>query len=248
MIKDIDPKYFIERGYGVATVYYGDIEPDFKGGEAFGVRSMFHEADVKTDAWGAISAWSWGLGKVMDLLETIPQVDAKKVAVSGISRLGKTAIWAGASDARYAMVIPIVSGEGGASISRRNFGETVADLTNPFRYFYWYTPRYTDYAFKVNELPVDGHMLLTLIAPRPVLQVVGLTDTWSDSAGEWVSANAAKPVYELYGLKGVGDNNKPPLEKAILNDMGFYMHDEGHTVLPRDFKVMADFMDLHFKD
>lgn len=246
-IKDIDPMHFIKRGYGIATVYYGDIEPDFDHGGKYGVRSLFPGDSIqRPDDWGAMGAWSWGLSRIMDYLETEPDVDAGQVALSGVSRLGKAVLWAAAQNERFAMVIPLLSGEGGAAISRRNYGETIADLTNPFRYDYWYAPRYADYAFKPDEIPVDGHMLLALITPRPVLQIVGSKDTWSDPRGEWVAAKAAEPVYTLYGLKGPEQEEFVEPGIPILNDMGFYMHDDKHTVLKEDFEVMTDFMDRHF--
>ncbi|MCB0838895.1 MAG: pectate lyase, partial [Bacteroidetes bacterium] len=135
LLKDIDPKHFIEHGYGIATVYYGDIEPDFDHDGKYGIRSMFENQD-SSHPWGSIGAWSWGLSRVMDYLQTDSSVDGEKIALSGVSRLGKAVLWAAAQDQRFAMVIPMVSGEGGAAISRRNFGETVGDLTNPHRYHY----------------------------------------------------------------------------------------------------------------
>ena len=243
-----DADYFVDRGLGVALVYYGDIEPDFDHGGKYGVRSLFG-ADGKggaPDEWGAIGGWSWGLSRVMDYLQTDPAVDGKKVALAGASRLGKTVLWAAAQDERFAMAIPIISGEGGAAISRRNFGETVADLTKPSRYHYWFAPRYADYAFDVDALPVDAHMLVALIAPRPILHVVGSEDTWSDPKGEWVAAKAAEPVYSLYGLSGPGCDGYPPPDTFCDGDIGFYMHNAGHTLLPQDLEVMADFMTRHF--
>lgn len=246
-LRDVRPERLIERGYGVATVYYGDIEPDFDHGGKYGVRTMFPDTDrQEADAWGHIGGWSWGLSRIMDYLQADPAVDGQKIALSGVSRLGKTVLWAAARDERFAMVIPILSGEGGASISRRNFGETVADLTNPLRYPYWFAPQYEQYAGREDDLPVDGHMLLSLIAPRPVLQIVGSTDTWSDPMGEWVAARAATPVYQLYGKSGIPAGSELTLGKPVLHDMGFFMHDGGHTVLPEDFDVILDFMDLHF--
>lgn len=247
LLRDVHPERFIERGYGVATVYYGDIEPDFDHGGKYGVRSLFPASGARaSDDWGSLGAWSWGLSRIVDYLQTDPAVDGKKIALSGVSRLGKAVIWAGAQDERIAMVIPMLSGEGGASISRRNFGETIADLTNPVRYDYWFAPRYQEYAGKADELPVDGHMLLALIAPRPVLQIVGNTDTWSDPMGEWVSAKAATPVYALYGKKGIEKEAELQAGQPILQDMGFFMHDGGHRVLPEDFDAILDFMDHHF--
>jgi len=244
-----DVASFVRRGYGVALVYYGDIEPDFDHQSAYGVRSLFSKSTEKRrpDEWGAIGAWAWGLSRVMDYLQVEPRVDAKRVALAGVSRLGKTALWAAAQDQRFALVIPLLSGEGGAALSRRNYGETIADLTNPARYHYWYAPRYAEYAFNVHGLPVDGHMLLALIAPRPILQIVGSEDTWSDPMGEFLAAKQAESVYALYSKSGLGVETCPAPENPILNDMGFFMHKGKHTTLPVDFKVMADFMDKHLR-
>ncbi|PHN05918.1 pectate lyase [Flavilitoribacter nigricans] len=248
LLKDIHPELFLKKGYGLATVYYGDIEPDFDHGGQYGIRALFpSDGKRKPDEWGSIGAWSWGLSRIMDYLETDPAMDSRKVALSGVSRLGKTVIWAAAADERFAMAIPMLSGEGGAAISRRNYGETIADLTNPLRYHYWFAPRYEQYAGAAGELPVDGHLLLSLIAPRPVLQIVGSTDTWSDPMGEWVAARAAAPVYALYDREGITGGPEPELEKPLLLDMGFYMHEGGHRVLPGDFAAMLDFMDRHFR-
>jgi glucuronyl esterase-like protein len=242
-----DARSFVERGYGVAIVYYGDIYPDFDHGNAYGVPSLFGPAPrVRAPSeWGANGAWAWGLSRVADYLVTDPAVDRNKLALSGVSRLGKAVLWAGAQDRRFAVVIPLLSGEGGASTSRRFYGETIADLTNPARYPYWFAPRYQDYAFKVNELPVDGHMLLAMIAPRPVLQIVGTKDTWSDPKGEYVSAKAAESVWKLYSKRtALGDYPAP--DKPVLAGMGFLLHEGEHTTLAIDFRTMADFMDLHF--
>ena len=244
-MKDINPEHFIGQGYAVATVYYGDIEPDFDGGKDYGIRRLFNDSG-QSDPWGAIGAWAWGLSRVLDYLETEPAIDATQVAVSGVSRLGKAVLWTAAQDERFAMAIPIVSGEGGAAISRRNFGETIADLSNPHRYDYWYTPRYAGFAFNPMEIPVDGHMLLSLIAPRPLLQIVGINDTWSDPKGEWLAAKAAEPVYELHGLKGMETADFPRPDTLILNDMGFFMHNAGHGVFQEDYQAMTDFMNKHF--
>ncbi|MCB9281787.1 MAG: pectate lyase [Lewinellaceae bacterium] len=247
LLKDTRPEHFIDHGYGIATVYYGDIEPDFDHGGKYGVRALFNSTGVREpDSWGSMGAWSWGLSRIVDYLLTDPAVAGDKIAVSGVSRLGKAVLWAAARDERIALAIPLVSGEGGASISRRNYGETVADLTNPARYDYWYAPRYADYAFDVDALPVDGHMLLALMAPRPVLQIVGSTDTWSDPAGEWISAKAVSPVYALYGLEGMAADPDPKPGERVLHHIGYFMHDGGHTVLPEDYEVMTDFMDRHF--
>lgn len=243
-----DAKSFVERGYGVAVVYYGDIYPDFEHGNAHGVPTLFRPPPVKRapDEWGAIGAWAWGLLRVADWLSVEPLVDGKKLALSGVSRLGKAVLWAGAQDTRFKVVIPLLSGEGGAAISRRNYGETVADLTKPEKFPYWFAPRYQTYAFRVNELPVDGHMLLAMIAPRPVLQIVGTKDTWSDPRGEYEAAKAALPVWGLYGKGNAGLASYPAPDVAALGDTGFLLHAGEHTTLPIDFRTMADFLDGKF--
>ena len=144
------------------------------------------------------------------------------------------------------MLLPVVSGEGGAAISRRNYGETIADLMNPTRYPYWYAPRYDEYSFDVDALPVDGHFLVAMAAPRPIMLLTGSLDGWSDPRGEWVSATAASPVFELYGLEGVTGKQMPAAGQALLSDLGWFMHDGIHGVFPSDREAMIDFMRRHF--
>lgn len=243
LLAGFDPKPFLERGLAVAHVYYGDIEPDFDGGAAFGVRKLFgpQGASRQPDEWGAIGAWSWGLSRVVDYLSAQPSIDARKIALSGASRLGKTTLWTAAQDPRIALVMPVISGEGGAALSRRDYGETIAAITDPNRYDYWFAPRYQTFAGHVADLPVDSHMLLSLIAPRPMLLVTGDTDTWSDPRGEFLAARAATPVYALFGKTGVGQV-QPAAETPATGDLAFYMHKGGHALLPGDLQVMAQFM------
>lgn len=233
LLAGFDAKPFIEGGYGVAHVYYGDIEPDFAEGAAFGVRRFLGGTNGprKADEWGAIGAWSWGLSRVVDWLQSDAGVDGSRIALSGASRLGKTALWAAAQDSRFTLVMPIISGESGAAISRRDFGETIADIASPTRYHYWFAPRYQSYGADVSKLPVDAHMLLALIAPRPMLLVNGDEDTWSDWKGEHVAAEAARPAYALYGAQ---------------NDLEVFTHKGGHKLLPQDLTAMTAFMVRHF--
>jgi hypothetical protein len=246
----VNVEKYISAGIGYATVYYGDIEPDFKKGLKYGIRGVYLKPDdkqVRPNEWGASAAWSWGLSRAMDYIETDRDIDATHVAVTGASRLGKTALWAGASDTRFAMVIASISGECGAALSRRNFGETVAHMTDTSRYFYQFTPHYHDFADKVDQLPVDGHMLISLIAPRPLLLQTGSSDSWSDPKGEYLAAQAAEPVYNLFGKKGVGSGPFPaPKDDSMLNALGYYMHDGPHTVLPEDHDIFIRFMIKHF--
>jgi hypothetical protein len=183
----------------------------------------------------------------LDYFETDEKIDAKRVALFGISRLGKTVLWAGARDARFAMVIASCSGEGGAALSRRNYGETIKHLTAPTRYPYQFCANYQKYGDHVGKFPVDAHMLLALIAPRPVLLQTGNQDKWSDPKGEFLAAVAAEPVYRLLGKQGLGTNQIPPAGKAILHTIGYYMHDGGHGTRPSDWDVFLKFMQMHLQ-
>jgi hypothetical protein len=240
----------LARGFGVATVYYGDIDPDFLGGIPNGVRSLYlkpGQTEFAPDEWGTISAWAWGASRIMDYFETDKGIDAKRVAIFGVSRLGKTVLWAGAHDTRFAAVIASCSGEGGAALSRRNYGETIAHLTAPTRYAYQFCANYGKYAQKVNEFPADGHMLVSLIAPRPVLLQTGFTDGWSDPKGEFLAAVAAGPVYRLLGQQDLGATEWPPAGQSILHTMGYYMHPGGHGAAPADWDVFIKFLEMHLQ-
>ena len=244
VIGHLDIAALVRRGYAVASIYYGDIEPDFAGGDAFGVRRLFPMASPRgPHDWGAIGAWAWGASRVLDYLLTDREVDGRRATILGASRLGKAALWTGAQDQRFAAVIPVISGEGGAALSRRDFGETIADITAPGKgYAYWFAPHYADFAADPRTLPLDSHMLLALVAPRPVLLVNGSTDTWSDPTGEWLAAQAATPVYRLLGRQGV-PAERPPLGQIAGRDLAVVTHDGPHGLLPQDVKRIADFLD-----
>jgi hypothetical protein len=249
-----DVMQFIERGYGFATVNYADFEPDFSGGLEYGIRKQYlkpGQTEPAPDEWGAIAAWAWGLSRAMDYFETDPGIDASRVAVTGVSRLGKTALWTAASDPRFAMAIPSCSGQGGAAISRRNYGETIKLITLPQRYGYQFCGNYAKWGDAPNKAPMDAHMLIALMAPRPLLLQTGDTDKWSDPMGEFKAAVAAEPVYELFGKKGLGTDRIPKSGEPILHDIGYYMHKGGHGMNAADgtsdWNVYLDFMDMHLK-
>ena len=247
-IGKIDVVPLIDAGFGFATVYYGDIEPDFEGGLPYGVRALYLKPGQKQpapDEWGAIAAWGWGLSRALDYLEKDPQVDGKRVALYGASRLGKTVLWAGARDTRFAAVIACCSGEGGASLSRRDYGETIAHLVAPGRFPYQFCANYAKYANHVDRLPVDANMLVALMAPRPLLLQTGDTDYWSDPKGEFLAEVAAGPVYELLGKQGLDTNVWPPAGVAILHTLGYYMHAGGHGTHPSDWPVFLKFLQMH---
>ena len=237
---------FINQGFGIATVYYGDIEPDFKTGFKYGIRGQYlkpgqnYPAD---DEWGAISAWSWGLSRAMDYFETDKQIDAKRIALQGTSRLGKTVLWTGARDQRFKLVIASCSGEGGAALSRRNYGESINHMTDTSRYFYQFAPNRHKYAGDPSQSPVDAHMLVALMAPRPLLLQTGDTDYWSDPKGEFLAAVAAEPVYNLFNKKGPATETMPKAgDQSLLNTLGFYMHAGGHGTISSDWAVFITYL------
>jgi hypothetical protein len=238
----------LAHGFGLATFYYGDVDPDFLGGLPFGIRAKYlkpGQTEPAPDEWGAIAAWAWGLSRALDYLETDKSVDAKRVAIMGVSRLGKTVMWAGARDPRFAMVIASCSGEGGAALSRRNYGETIAHLTAPTRYPYQFCANYAKWAEHPDRSPVDANLLVALIAPRPVLLQTGDTDGWSDPKGEFLAAVAAGPVYRLLGKQGLDTDQWPPAGTPILHTIGYYMHAGGHGTIPSDWDVFLKFMEMH---
>ena len=238
----------LDAGFGFATVYYGDIDPDFLGGVPLGVRALYlkpGQAEPAPDEWGSIAAWAWGLSRAVDYLETDKAVDAKRVAIMGVSRLGKTVMWAGASDPRIALVIASCSGEGGAALSRRDYGETIAHLTEPTRYPYQFAANYARYTKDVEHFPVDANLLISLIAPRPVLLQTGDKDYWSDPKGEFLAAVAAEPVYKLFGKQGLGITEMPAAGVPIFHDIGYFEHIGGHGTVPSDWDRFLAFMQMH---
>ena len=237
------------RGWGYATLGYTDIHPDRADRWTEGVIGLtLKEGQTKPSAgeWGTISAWAWGLSRCVDFFEADKLVDGKRVAITGASRLGKTVLWAGAQDERVAAVYAAVPGEMGASLIRRDWGETLDDMAQNF---HWqFAGNLQKWAGKWNDLPVDQHMLVALCAPRPVFVSGGLTDQWSDPKGQFLALVAAGPVYELLGAKGLGVTEMPPLDKAVTGgSLGYHYHSKGHTVLPADWKAFLDFADRHFK-
>jgi hypothetical protein len=237
----------LDAGIGLATFYYGDVDPDYPEGLSNGIRAtnLKSNTDRPGDAWGTISAWAWGMSRVQDYFETDKAVDAKRVAIHGVSRLGKTALWAGAHDQRFAAVIASCSGEGGAALSRRNYGETIAHMTAPSRYPYQFAANWAKYSGFPDTAPMDANLLVALVAPRPLLLQTGDTDFWSDPKGEFLSAVSAGPVWKLYGKQDLGTDVMPQAKEPILHDLSYEMHDGGHGMVPADWPVYVDFLKLH---
>ena len=238
----------LRSGMGVATAWRDSIEPDGKDSRIAdedicrdgGVRSWYNE----DGDWGAISAWAWGLSRIMDYMETDPAIDCSKVVVMGHSRLGKTALWAGANDTRFSMVISNDSGCCGAALSRRVYGENFEIIASTFPH--WFTPEFRKYMGNEAAFPADQHWLLALAAPRPLYVASATEDQWADPEGEWLSASLTSPVYALFGLDGLNDSMPEPDTPDKDAHVGYHIRTGAHNILAYDWEQYISFAHHHF--
>lgn len=241
----------VKRGYAVAVFHTSHVDPDRKDGFDQGIRGFFARAKLGAAAdissrqpgdWGAISAWAWGASRVLDHLTTLPEIDASRVAVIGHSRGGKTAAWAAAEDPRFAAAFVNESGCGGAALSRRRFGETIARITSAFPH--WFCKQLDDYADAEDNLPIDQHQLFGLIAPRAVAVGSAAEDLWADPRGEYLAIVHAAPVYQLLGKSTVTNPEMPPLaQPRFVGPTGYFVRPGGHNLQENDWANYLDFFD-----
>lgn len=240
----------IARGYGVVTVYYGDIDPDYDDGFQNGVHPLFYgagESEPAANEWGSIGAWAWGLSRTMDYLAIDPEVNQSQVAVFGFSRLGKAALWAAAQDQRFAMAISNNSGTLGASLSRR---EGIAQGKEPLaqinqKYGYWFAGNMAQYVNNPGLLPVDQHQLIALIAPRPAYIASASNDLWADPLGEFEGGKYSSQVYQLLGKEGLFTSQSPTSQEQAKSVVGYHVRQGEHELTFYDWQRFMDFADIH---
>jgi hypothetical protein len=239
----------LARGWGYATLQYQDIQPDRANAFTEGVIGLTL-ADGQTapapGEWGTIAAWTWGIRRAIDFLSADASIDPKRIALQGHSRLGKTVLWTSATDERVAAVFSSCSGEMGAALARRDWGESVDDMAQNFPW--QFAGNFQQYAGKWNTMPVDAHMLIALSAPRPVFITGGTGDQWADPVGEFLAGVAAGPVYRLLGRKDLGTTTLPGLDTPLTTgDIGWHYHTGGHIASPADWSAFLTFLDKYFK-
>lgn len=236
----------IESGYGIAAFQVADAAPDNKEHYKEGILRLFPGITDKPNGMRAIGAWAWVASRALDYFETDPQTDASKVVVVGHSRGGKTSLWAAAQDPRFAMSISNNSGNTGAKLSRRNFGESVETINRVFPH--WFADNYKKYGGKESELPVDQHMLISLIAPRPVYVTNATEDLWADPTGTYLALKHAEPVFNLFSEKSKLPLTQPlPDTPFIQKPLGYHNRTGKHNMTSYDWKQFVRFANLYFK-
>lgn len=238
----------ISRGYACAAFRTHEVAPDYEEGFMTGFHRLFPEyaENRPEDAWGTLTAWAWAASRVMDYFETEPMIDEKKVAVVGHSRGGKTALWCGAQDERFALAISSCSGNSGDAISRGKSGESIKQILT--RFPFWFAKNYQKYADHEDTMPFDQHFLVSLMAPRLVYTSTRTNDSWADPASEFETLLQVEPVYKLFGLKGLGHDVRPLPENPIHeNCIGHHQKTGEHDMDDYDWDQYMNFTDRHWR-
>jgi len=236
----------IARGYAIAAINVtAEVDPDnFEATQTSGVRAFYrrHHPDADSFTWGTLAAWGWAGSRGVDYFLTDPDINAKRVAVVGHSRTGKAALWAAARDERIALACVNGAGEGGPSIARRHFGETLGQITRNFRH--WFTPRYATYADRITELPMDSHQLIALVAPRAYHGGDAANDLWADPRGAWLALVEASKVWHLHGKAEPMQDQMPLMnDLRIHGPLAYHIRAAGHDLTPFDWKLYLDHAD-----
>jgi hypothetical protein len=242
-------KMILKEGFALATLYYGDFDPDYDDGYQNGLHAIFSKPGQirSTNDWAAVGAWAFGLSRALDVLEEDPVIDAAKVTAIGHSRLGKTSLWAGAQDERFFGVIDNESGCGGSALNKRCFGESVKAIN--IRFPHWFCDNYDLYNDNESAMPMDTHGLLALIAPRPLYTASAAEDLWSDPRGMYLANKAASPVYEFLGKPSLPMKDFPELSKTDLSgQQAYHVRPGGHDLTLFDWTQYINFIKKHLRD
>lgn len=240
---------FFDRGYAFVAVYQQDLVGHNEVEFLKGIHPLFYkkgQSFPKAREWGVLSTVAWGAMRAMDYLQTDSDVDHKRVAIMGHSKMGKAALWTAAQDERFALAISAQSGCAGAALWRRRSGETLEKMVT--RFPYWLCRNAWKFVNLEDDLPVDQHMLLACIAPRPIYVHSGVEDTWADPRGEYLSAYHASEVYRLLGKRGLTSESSPPVGEAIIeSNVGYHIRKGGHSIEMYDWQRFLEFADYHLK-
>ena len=239
----------LQAGFGFVVVYQGDLVRHNEVEFLKGVHPLFYpkgQSFPKASEWGVISTVAWGGSRTMDYLQTDPNIDARRIAIMGHSKMGKATLWTAAQDERFALAISSQSGCAGAALWRRKYGETLEKMVT--RFPYWLCRNATKFVNNEDDLPVDQHMLLACIAPRPVYVHSGVEDRWADPLGEYLSAYHASEVYRLLGRKGLESDTPPPVGATLVKtDVGYHNRPGGHSIEPSDWTTFLAFASHHLQ-
>jgi len=235
----------VERGYAVAAFDIADVDPDVDDNFVNGIHGLFDKTRTP-ESWASIAAWAWGTSRCIDYFVTDKDIAHDKIAVVGHSRGGKTAIWAGATDTRIALVVSNDAGRGGTSLARRRYGETVEMINDVFPH--WFCENFRKYNNKEDALPVDWHMLMACVAPRALYVASADKDLVSDPHGQYLAMLQSLPAYQLYSAKNTLSIDMPPLEKPVYGgQLAYHIRTGEHDLLPKDWNYFMDYADIIFK-